>query len=329
MEKIEHKNVEVNGINMHVAEIGQGPVVLFLHGFPECWYTWRHQMSFMASHGHRAVTPDLRGFGGTTGAPIDDPGKFTTLHVVGDIIELLKIVAPDEDKVFLVGHDWGAVMAWALCLYRPDKVKALFNMSVSFSPRNPKRKPLETLRAVCGPDYYVCRFQEPGEIEEEFAKVGTKRVLENFLSYRAPGPLFLPKGILFGDSPDAPTTLPSWLSEEDVAYYVNQYAQSGFTGGLNYYRALDINWELTAPWTGAQVKVPVKFVVGDLDLTYNAPGTKDYLHKGGLKKDVPFLDEVVVMKGVGHFLHEEKPDEINKYIHQFIQKFSSPRCSLL
>ena len=75
--------------------------------------------------------------------------------------------------------------------------------------------------------------------------------------------------------------------------------------------------------------MPVKFVVGDLDLTYNAPGTKDYLHKGGLKKDVPFLDEVVVMKGVGHFLHEEKPDEINKYIHQFIQKFSSPRCSLL
>ncbi|KAL3505702.1 hypothetical protein ACH5RR_031084 [Cinchona calisaya] len=329
MEAIEHKKVDVNGINMHVAEIGNGPLVLFLHGFPECWYTWRHQMVFMASHGHRAVAPDLRGYGGTTGAPINDPTKFTTLQVVGDIIELLKIIAPDEDKVFLVGHDWGAMIAWALCLYRPDKIKGLLNMSVCFSPRNPTRKPIETLRAAHGPDYYICRFQEPGEIEKEFAEIGTKRVLENFLCYRAPGPLVLPKGKLFGDSPDTPRPLPSWLSEEDVTYYVNQYEQTGFTGGLNYYRAIDLNWELTAPWTEAQVKVPVKFIVGDLDLTYNAPGTKHYVHKGGLKKDVPFLEEVVVLKDVGHFVHEEKPDEINKYIHRFIQKFSSSKCSAL
>nr|GMD63642.1 bifunctional epoxide hydrolase 2-like [Ipomoea batatas] len=170
MEGIEHISVSVNGIDMHVAQAGQGPVVLFLHGFPECWYTWRHQMCFLASQGYRAVAPDLRGYGETTGAPNDDPSKFTSLHVVGDLVALISAVAAeDEEKVFVVGHDWGAMMAWALCLYRPDKVKALVNMSVCFTPRNPKAKPLQTLRAVYGDDYYICRFQD---FEQEMVRLG-------------------------------------------------------------------------------------------------------------------------------------------------------------
>ncbi|CAI9118880.1 OLC1v1020507C1 [Oldenlandia corymbosa var. corymbosa] len=332
MEGVNHKNIDVNGINMHVAEMGQGPLVLLLHGFPECWYTWRHQMVFLAANGHRAVAPDLRGFGGTTGAPVDDHSTFTSLHVVGDLIGLLNIIAPDEEKVFVVGHDWGAMIGWALCLYRPDKVKALFSMSVRFSGRNPERKPLPTLRAVYGNDYYIMRFQEHGEIEEEFAKVGTKKALHKLLTYCNPGPLYLPKGKWVEEIAENPMALPSWLTEQDLDYFTSQYEQTGFTGGLNYYRALDMNWELTAAWTGDKIKVPVKFVAGDLDLTYNAPGTKDYIHKGGFKKDVPFLEDVVVINGVGHFVHEEKPDEINKHILQFIRKHSScsiPRCAII
>ncbi|OIT37054.1 PREDICTED: bifunctional epoxide hydrolase 2-like [Nicotiana attenuata] len=316
----EHKTVVVNGINMHVVEAGQGPVILFIHGFPELWYSWRHQISFVAKHGYRAVAPDLRGFGDTTGVSKDDPSKFTSLQVVGDLVELLNTIAPKEEKVFVVGHDWGAIIAWALCLFRPDKVKALVNLSVAFSPRNPKRKPLETLLAVYGEDYYIVRFQEPGEIEAEFAKIGTKKVLEKFLSYCNPGPLYFPKGKPFDDNP---VILPSWLPEKEVDYIASKYEKAGFTGGLNYYRAIDLNWELTAAWTGAKVKVPVKFIVGDLDLTYNAPGVKDYVHKGGMKKDVPLLEEVVILENVGHFLQEEKPDEINKHIHEFFHRFSS------
>ncbi|XP_019151783.1 PREDICTED: bifunctional epoxide hydrolase 2-like isoform X2 [Ipomoea nil] len=321
MEGIEHISVSVNGISMHVAQTGQGPVVLFLHGFPECWYTWRHQMCFLASQGYRAVAPDLRGYGDTTGAPTDDPSKFTSLHVVGDLVALLSVVAADEEKVFVVGHDWGAMMAWALCLYRPDKVKALVNMSVCFTPRNPKSKPLETLRAVYGDDYYICRFQEGGEIEGEFAVLGTKKVLQCFLTYYNPSPLYLPKkGKLFEGSTD---DLPSWLSKNDVDYYTSKFEKTGFTGGINYYRALDLDWELSAAWTGAKVMVPVKFIVGDLDITYNAPGAKEYIHKGGLKRDVPLLEEVVVLEGVGHFIHEEKPHEINTHILNFLHNFSS------
>ncbi|KAA8548958.1 hypothetical protein F0562_000642 [Nyssa sinensis] len=320
MEGIEHKTVSVNGINMHVAEMGQGPVVLFIHGFPELWYAWRHQIVYMAAHGYRALAPDLRGYGDTTGAPTS-AASYTSLHVVGDLIALLDAVAPDQDQVFVVGHDWGALVAWYLCLYRPDRVKALVNMSVMLSPRNPKIKPLQGLRAFYGDDYYICRFQEPGDIEAEFARIGTKRVLENFITLCNPAPLCLPKGKCFGDSPDTPIILPSWLSKEDIDYYVSKYEKSGFTGGLNYYRALDLNWELTAPWTKAQVKVPVKFIVGDLDLTYNAAGTKEYIHKGGFKRDAPFLQEVIVIEGASHFIQEEKPEEISKHIYDFIQQF--------
>lgn len=319
MEGIEHTTVTVNGISMHIAAKGEGPLILFIHGFPDLWFSWRHQIAALSSSGYRCVAPDLRGFGDTD-APAN-PTAYTSLHVVGDLIGLLDAIAPSEDKVFVVGHDWGAITAWQLCLYRPEKVRALVNLSVPFTPRNPKMKPLDALRAVYGPDYYICRFQEPGDIESEFAQIGTERVVKEFLTYRHPGPLYLPKGKGFGHPPDSPIVLPSWLSEEECQYYATKYDKTGFTGGLNYYRTLDLNWELTAPWTGAQVKVPVKFIVGDLDLTYNAPRTKDYIHKGGMKRDVSLLEEVVVMEGVAHFLHQEKPLDINKHILDFFQKF--------
>ncbi|PSR92569.1 Lipid-phosphate phosphatase [Actinidia chinensis var. chinensis] len=321
MEGIEHKMVSVNGLNMHVAEKGEGPVVLFLHGFPELWYSWRHQILHMAAQGYRAVAPDLRGYGDTTGAPVNDWTKFTTLHVVGDIVALLDTIAPNQAEVFVVGHDWGAIIAWNLCLFRPDRVKALVNLSVHFLPRIPTTKPVEMFRGFYGDDHYIYRFQVPGEIEAEFAQMGVGRAVKKFLTHSKPDPIRLPKGKGFGDSPDAPIVLPPWLSEEDADYYASKFEQTGFTGSINYYRALDLSWELTAPWTGVQVKVPVKFIVGDLDLVYSIPGIKEYIHNGGFQRDVPLLEEVVVMEGVTHYLTLEKPEEISKHIHEFIKKF--------
>lgn len=158
-EDIQHKIVNVNGINMHIAEKGQGPLILFIHGFPLLWYSWRHQITALASLGYRAVAPDLRGYGDTD-APAE-VSSYTCLHVVGDVIALLDAVAADQEKVFVVGHDWGALIAWYLCLFRPDRVKALVNLSVVFNPRSPKMKPLQVLKAVYGDDYYICRFQVP------------------------------------------------------------------------------------------------------------------------------------------------------------------------
>ncbi|KAF7804870.1 bifunctional epoxide hydrolase 2 [Senna tora] len=326
MEKIEHSSVKTNGIKMHIASIGSGPVVLFLHGFPDLWYSWRHQLLALASLGYRAIAPDLRGYGDTDAPP--SPSSYTAFHIVGDLVGLLDSLRLHQ--VFLVGHDFGAVMAWYFCLFNPERVKALVNLSVAFIPRNPQRKPLESMRLLMGDNYYICRFQKPGEVEEEFARAGTARIIKKFLTSRNPRPPCVPKEIGFGGSPDTPITLPSWLSEEDVNYYATKFDQKGFTGGLNYYRALDLTWELTAPWTGLQIKVPVKFIIGDLDITYNTPGAKEYIHNGGFKRDVPFLQEVVVMEGVAHFLNQERPEEISAHIYEFINKFSSelPLASL-
>lgn len=315
-EGIGHQTLAVNGINMHVAEKGQGPVVLLIHGFPETWYAWRHQIASLAALGYRAVAPDLRGYGDTDAPP--SVTSYSILHLVGDIVALIDSLG--QEQVFVVGHDWGALVAWSLCQFRADKVKAMVALSVPFTPRNPTRKSVDYLRSTYGDDYYICRFQEPGAIESEFARLGTALVLKKLLTYRTPGPLFIPKE--GWGSPDEQIPLPSWISDEDINYYATKFDKSGFSGGLNYYRSLDLNWELTAAWTGARVMVPVKFIVGDLDLTYNSPGMQDYIHKGGLKKYVPLLDDdVAVMKGVGHFINEEKPHQVTAYIDEFFKKF--------
>ncbi|CAM8927475.1 unnamed protein product [Rhodiola kirilowii] len=316
MDKIQHQTIHTNGINLHVASIGEGEPILFLHGFPELWYSWRHQMLSLSSLGYRAIAPDLRGFGDSDVPESTD--QYTVFHIIGDIVGLLDALG--LDKVFLVAHDWGAIIAWHLCQFRPDRVKALVNTSVCFRPRHPVKKPVEMLRSFFGDDYYVCRFQEPGEFEEEFARVGTERTIKIFLTSRNSKPPVIPKNG-FSALAERPLPLPSWLTEEDVKYYASKFDKSGFTGGLNYYRCLDLSWELLAPWAGDQIKVPVKFIIGDLDITYHIPGAKEYIHGEGFKRDVPFLQEVVVMEGVAHFLTQEKPDEISSHIYDFIKKF--------
>ncbi|XP_051130759.1 uncharacterized protein LOC127251203 [Andrographis paniculata] len=318
MDKIEHRNIPINGLNMHVAEIGKGPLVLFLHGFPELWYSWRHQMLFLAERGFRAVAPDMRGYGDTTGAPLHEPSKFTIFHVVGDLILLLDAIGNEDDKVFVVGHDWGAMIAWMLCLYRPDRVKALVNLSVAFPRIHPQTSFVEASRRLFGDDYYISRFQEPGEIEADFARIGAKEILKYVFAFRTPGPLFFPKN---ADPSYYAADRPPWLTEEDLGYYASKFQQSGFTGGVNYYRALDLSWELHGAFVGAKIVVPTKFIVGDLDLTYHMPGVQDFIHKGEFQKHVPSLKEVVVIEGAAHFINQERADDINQHIHDFLTQF--------
>lgn len=158
MDKIEHRNILLNnGINMHIAEIGEAKkgTILLLHGFPELWYTWRHQLLSLSAAGYRALAPDLRGYGDTDAPRCAE--SYTSFHVVGDLISLIDHF--HIDQIFLVGHDWGAIIAWHFSLFRPDRIKALVNLSVPFTPRNPTIKPVERLRNSLGDDFYICRFQ--------------------------------------------------------------------------------------------------------------------------------------------------------------------------
>ncbi|WOL03290.1 bifunctional epoxide hydrolase 2 [Canna indica] len=311
---IGHRVLEVNGISMHVAEKGEGPAVLLLHGFPELWYSWRHQILGLAARGYRAIAPDLRGYGDSSAPP--SVASYSILHLVGDLIALLD--ALDIPQVFLVGHDWGALIAWSLCMYRADRVKALVNLSVSFMPINPAVKPVQHFRSFYGDDFYICRFQEAGKIEAELAGIGTEKFLKLVFCGRNPTAVSLLK---FKERSNEEIALPAWLTQQDIDYFASKFDKSGFTGPVNYYRCLDLNWELSAAWTGVQIKVPVKFIVGDLDLTYHFPGVQDYIHKGGFKRDVPMLEEVVIMEGVAHFINQEKAPEITDHIYNFIQKF--------
>ncbi|CAN0862836.1 Epoxide hydrolase A [Linum grandiflorum] len=341
MEKIEHTTVATNGINMHVASIGitGSPTILFLHGFPELWYTWRHQMLSLSSQGFRCIAPDLRGYGDTD-VPSGGADKYTSFHVVGDLVGLLDSLG--IEKVLLVGHDWGAIIAWHFCLFRPERITALVNTSVPFMPRHPKMSFLGGLKAVFGDDFYMCRFQhysiryfmirvkiiesvwfgnepkEPGETEEEFGSVETEKLMAKILTSRNPDPPCLPKEIGWRAIPDPPS-LPNWLTEQDVQYYAAKFDKTSFTGALNYYRAIDLTWELMGPWAGAKVKVPTKFIVGELDLTLKFPRMDEYVLQGGMKRDVPLLEQVVVLKDVAHFLNQESPDEVTKHIYDFFK----------
>ncbi|KAL9320244.1 hypothetical protein ACSQ67_012083 [Phaseolus vulgaris] len=318
MEGIVHRTVEVNGIKMHIAEKGEGPVVLFLHGFPELWYSWRHQILALGSRGYHAVAPDLRGYGDTE-APAS-MSSYTCFDIVGDLVALIDLLGVEQ--VFLVAHDWGAVIGWYLCMFRPDRVKAYVCLSVPLLHRNPEFRTVDAMRAMYGDDFYVCRFQKPGEMEAQMAEVGTEYVLKNILTTRKPGPPIFPKGEYgTGFNPDMTNSLPSWLSQHDLAYYVSKFEKTGFTGPLNYYRNMNPNWELTAPWSGAKIKVPVKFITGELDMVYTSLNMKEYIHGGGFKEDVPNLEEVIVQKGVAHFNNQETAEEINTHIYDFINKF--------
>nr|AAM28292.1 epoxide hydrolase [Ananas comosus] len=318
MEGIVHRTVEINGIAVHVAEKGgddAAAAVLLLHGFPELWYSWRHQIVGLAARGYRAIAPDLRGYGDTSAPP--SVNSYTLFHLVGDVVALLD--ALELPQVFVVGHDWGAAIAWTLCMIRPDRVKALVNTSVAHMPRNPSVSPVHQIKHLYGDNIYVCRFQEPGVAEAEFAEVGTKNVLRKILTMRDPRPSSLTHKD-WGSTGEE-IALPSWLSEEDLDYYASKFEKTGFTGGMNYYRCMNLNWELTAPWAGAKIQVPTKFIVGDLDLTYHYPNIQDYIHKGGFKNEVPLLEEVVVLEGVGHFIQQERAEEVTDHIYNFIKKF--------
>ncbi|KAM0878458.1 hypothetical protein ACQ4PT_034869 [Festuca glaucescens] len=316
---IRHRTVAANGISVHVAEAGpeDGKAVLFLHGFPELWYSWRHQMAHLAARGYRCVAPDLRGYGATDAPP--DVGAYSAFHVVGDAVALLDALG--LTKVFVVGHDWGAIIAWYLCLFRPDRVTALVNTSVAFM-RNvfirtgPNAvKTTDHFNRAYGPTYYICRFQEPGVAEKEFAPAYARHIMTRILCNR-----FSERKADGEVQPEA-EPLPAWLTEADIDHFTAAFEKTGFTGAINYYRNMDRNWELAAPWADAKVSVPTKFIVGDGDLTYNYAGIQDYIHKGGFKEDVPLLEEVVVIPGAGHFIQQEKAQEVSEHIHSFIAKF--------
>jgi pimeloyl-ACP methyl ester carboxylesterase len=315
VEGVTHRVVDVSGLGVHIAEAGEGPLVVLLHGFPESWYSWRHQLTALARAGYHVVAPNQRGYG-KTGGP-DDVTQYTMLHLVGDVIGLIDALGAEHAVV--AGHDWGAPVAWSTALLRPDRVRGVIGLSVPYTPRGSSR-PIEALRALFTDRFYVCYFQQPGVADAELARDPRDSLRRLLCAASGEGTMgglpVVPEGGGFLDLCPEPAKLPSWLTEDDIDVFAADFAESGFTRPLNWYRNMDRTWELTAAWRHARVTVPAGFLSGDRDLVVAFSGGKALLD--GLRGAVPDLREARLLPGCGHWTQQERPEEVSAAMIDFI-----------
>lgn len=321
---IQHRTVDTNGIRVHLAEQGAGPVVLLCHGFPESWYSWRHQLPAIADAGFHAVAPDMRGYGETDRpAEID---QYTVLHLVGDMVGVLDALG--VESAVIAGHDWGAPVAWHAALLRPDRFRAVIALSVPFMPRGPVR-PTSVMPHSDDAVFYQLYFQAPGVAEAELER--DVRATIRRLLYSASGDAprrettgrsaepvgMVPRGGGVLTRTADPSSLPPWLTEADVEFYAGEFTRTGFRGGLNWYRNIDRSWELLAPFAGARVELPALYVAGERDLVVAFRGMDQLIPN--LAKFVPRLRTTIMLPGCGHWTQQERPAEVNAAMLQFLK----------
>ena len=305
------RTISANGIELFVLEKGQGPLVVLCHGWPELSYSWRHQIPAIANAGFHVVAPDMRGFGRTS-APAG-VSAYSIFDTVGDMVAL--VTALGEKQAVIVGHDWGAPVAWHAAMFRPDIFTKVAGLSVP-PPFRGRSRPLDSLRESGVTNFYWQYFQTPGVAEAEFERdvaVTMRKVLGRGVS--DPEALFIKdNGFLGNISPVV--TLPDWLSEADIAYFADAYRTSGFRGGLNWYRNLDRNWDLTAPWQGAQIHQPSLFIAGSNDSVITGLiGAKRVTE---LERVLPNLRQRLIIDGAGHWVQQERPAEVNAALIAFL-----------
>jgi pimeloyl-ACP methyl ester carboxylesterase len=329
MNPISHRIIDSNGIRLHIAEQGTGPLVLMCHGFPESWYSWRHQMQALAEAGFHAVAPDMRGYGQSEApAQVD---QYSLFHLVGDMVGILD--ALDEKQAVVAGHDWGAPVAWHCALMRPDRFRAVIGLSVPYRPRG-SVVPTTVMPRTEDAAFYQLYFQDPGVAEAELDRdplVALRRILYSGSGdvprknpgATAPGAaapsavgMVARSGGFLTRMPDT-QTLPAWLSQSDLEVYAESFRHSGFRGGLNWYRNIDRNWELLAPYARASVTVPALYMAGDRDLVVAFPRMKEVI--ADLKRYVPLLRDSVMLPGCGHWTQQERAAEVNQHMLSFLR----------
>jgi pimeloyl-ACP methyl ester carboxylesterase len=320
MVEITHRRVEANGIGLHIAEAGQGPLVLFCHGFPETSHSWRHQLRAVAAAGYHAVAPDMRGYGlSDRPAEID---QYTIFHLVGDMVALVQALG--AASAVIVGHDWGAPVAWTSALLRPDLFRGVVGLSVPYRPRG-STPPTAFMPSTDNAEFYQLYFQTPGVAEAELERdvgLSLRKILTSGFSRSADieGVGMVRRGQGFLDAMTPPPDLPPWLTQSDLDAFEAAFAHSGFSGGLNWYRNLDRNWSLLAPFTHRPVEVPALFMVGDRDLVYRLPGMAKSV--ANLSDCMPKLTETIVLPGCGHWIQQERADEVTAAVVRFLGRMS-------
>jgi pimeloyl-ACP methyl ester carboxylesterase len=312
------RDVQANGITLHITEQGSGPLVLLCHGWPELAYSWRHQIPALAAVGYHVVAPDMRGYGGSS-VP-SDTAAYTITDLVGDMVAL--VGALGETRACIVGHDWGATVAWSAALMRPDLFTAVAALSVPFRPRNPAGPPLALLRAAGMENFYWFYFGREGVPEAEFERDIASAIRRCLFYGSGDAPARVGEALMvdpargfLGGAPD-PATLPQWLSEADIEVYAAAFRKSGFRGPFSWYRNIDRNWALLAPFQGAKISPSALFIAGTRDSVIASPMGRDALES--LDVNAPNLRGKLLIPGAGHWIQQERPKEVNEALLAFL-----------
>jgi pimeloyl-ACP methyl ester carboxylesterase len=316
-EMIEHHIVRTNGIHLHVAEAGEGDPVILCHGFPESWYSWRHQLQPLADAGYRAIAPDQRGYGDS-----DRPKKVTDydiVHLTDDLLGLLDEIG--REKAVFVGHDWGALIVWEMARMHPDRTKAVVGVSVPYTPW--PMPPTELFEAASGGNFfYILYFQEVGPAEREL-EADPRTTMAKTLYWASGDGMAGIEPTLASPLPregtgfltamaDVPDPLPDWLTNEDIDVYADQFKKSGFFGPVSYYRNFDRNYELNKELGPERISMPTFFIAGDRDPVPHDDGT--------MKALLPDFRGSVIIPGVGHWTQQEEPQAFNDALLGFLKE---------
>lgn len=317
MTGITHRRISSGDVALHAAEAGSGPLVVLIHGMPDLWYTWRHQMPALAAAGYRAVAIDLRGIGGTDAPPAVD--AYDMRRLVGDVIAVLD--AAGAERAALVGHDWGANVVWQTVVRHPDRVAALVSLGIPYRPRSaasPTTIMTNTLRF----------FEEGLASAAAQGEAALRAAFYRFLyAFSGDAPRDVIERIFSGPHPPdpdvlravmPPATLPGWLREEDLDYYVREYARTGLDGVLSRYRNLVRDWEESAGVAEAVITVPTLFVGGERDPAVMFGSLEP------MKQAVTGLRGITILPGAGHWVHQERAAEVNRLLVDFLGREWAP-----
>jgi pimeloyl-ACP methyl ester carboxylesterase len=324
---VTHRTVAVNGVRIHVAEQGDGPLVVLVHGFPESWYSWRHQLPALAGGGYRAAAIDVRGYGRSS-----KPATIDGYRMLAHVADNLGVVAAlGEQSAVIVGHDWGSPIAATSALLRPDVFRAVALLSVPYSTGSPTR-PTEAFGRMGGDEeFYISYFQEPGRAEAEIEEDVRSWLLGFYVaaSGDAPWPppagsiATVPDGGRLRDRFPGAETMPAWMTEEDLDVYAGEFERSGFTGALNRYRNVDRDWADLAVWARQPITVPSLFIGGERD----GPTIWGAGAIARFGESLPDLRGSHILPGCGHWVQQERAAEVNDLLLEFVRSVDQRNSS--
>lgn len=318
MPSFEHQMLQLDTIELSLYSAGplDGPVVWLLHGFPECWYSWRHQITALSAAGYRVMAPEMRGYGKTS-AP-KAAHAYDIITICGDIQQAMDQLG--HSRVAMIGHDWGAPIAWHLAMLEPERVAVVGGFSVPYGGR-PKRPAIEVMRELYQDKFhYMLYFQQPDRAEAELAEniPRTMRIIMHGMSSTDAGNSLVqdkPADARWLDDRDDSGEPPAWCPPEAFQVYVDTFERSGFHGPINWYRNFERNWEVTADLAGRKIEQPALFVIGDRDPV----GQLEAYTIKKMPTVIPRVEQHLVAD-CGHWIQAEQPAAVNRLLLDFLQR---------